>query len=112
MSQQFDKGDRVMTHLGPGTVVSRRMDHLGDINQVACYSVCLDHKKEESEKPPFRTYTGTTIPAENVQQEEKCCVCEKNPVAVITTDGMGCMRINVGACNDPSCILIRMREVG
>lgn len=59
----FDKGDRVNTTMGPGTVVYRRLTEFGE---VSAYSVLLDSKKEESEKPPFKTYTGTIFAEFNV----------------------------------------------
>ncbi len=65
----FDKDARVMTHLGPGTVVYRRMKP-PTYSEVEVYSVCLDHKKAESEKPPFNTYTGTIVPADKVGKLE------------------------------------------
>jgi len=62
----FDKGDRVMTPVGPGTVVYMRMDpsspHMVDV-----YSVFLDHKKKEMEKPPFPSYSGTIFKAHQVK---------------------------------------------
>ena len=61
----FDKGDRVMTPQGPGVVIYRRMAG-PDYRNVEAYSVCLDHKKAASEKPPFPSYTGTVFPAEEV----------------------------------------------
>lgn len=67
--RDFDKGDRVMTHLGPGTVVYKRMAP-PSFSEVEVYSVCLDSKKEASEKPPFPTYTGTIVKAEDVRAEE------------------------------------------
>ncbi len=67
--KEFDKGDRVMTHLGPGTVVYKRMKP-PTFSEVEVYSVCLDHRKAESEKPPFPSYTGTIIKAEDVKPEK------------------------------------------
>lgn len=67
----FDKGDRVNTPQGPGKVVYRRMDHLGDINQVAAYSVALDHKVEACNHPPFPSYSGTIFPAGEVKPEKE-----------------------------------------
>lgn len=64
----FDKGDRVMTPDGPGSVVFRRMGG-SFYADVKAYSVCLDHKKAESEKPPFPSYTGTMYPASDVKEE-------------------------------------------
>lgn len=66
---EFDKGDRVMTHLGPGSVVYKRMAP-PTFSEVEAYSVFLDHKKSESEKPPFPSYTGTIIEAEKVKPEK------------------------------------------
>ncbi len=65
---QFDKGNRVMTNLGPGTVIYKRLKPHTDEAEV--YSVCLDHKKAASELPPFPSYTGTIILAENVTKED------------------------------------------
>lgn len=61
----FDKDARVNTPQGPGTVVYKRMAP-PTFSQVDVYSVCLDSKKAESEKPPFNTYTGTIFKAEMV----------------------------------------------
>ncbi len=66
---EFDKGDRVMTHLGPGTVVYRRMKP-PTYGEVEVYSVCLDSKKAQSEQPPFPSYTGTIVKAEEVKPEK------------------------------------------
>jgi hypothetical protein len=65
----FDKGDRVSTPAGTGTILYRRMA-APDYNSVAAYSVCLDTKKIESEKPPFPFYSGTIFKAEEVSQEQ------------------------------------------
>jgi len=67
---EFNKGDRVTTHLGPGTVVYKRMKP-PTFSEVEVYSVCLDHKKAESEKPPFSSYSGTIVKAEDCQPEVK-----------------------------------------
>lgn len=61
----YDKGDRVTTPGGSGTVVYRRV--LGpDFQQVGHYSVALDHKVAEQDRPPFPSYTGTIYPASEV----------------------------------------------
>lgn len=65
----FDKGNRVITPGGPGEVVYRRMAP-PTYAEVDVYSVCLDSKKAESEKPPFPTYTGTIYKAEQVKPEK------------------------------------------
>lgn len=62
----FDKGDRVLTPEGPGTVAYKRMKG-PTYAEVECYSVCLDHKKAACEQPPFPSYTGTIFPAELVK---------------------------------------------
>lgn len=41
------------------------------ITSVAVYSVCLDNRKAASEQPPFPSYTGTLLTAEQVQAEKK-----------------------------------------
>lgn len=61
----FEERDRVMTPEGAGSIVYRRMAP-PNYNEVEAYSVCLDSKKEASEKPPFASYTGTVYPAEKV----------------------------------------------
>jgi hypothetical protein len=62
----FDKGIRVNTPHGTGTVVYHRL--LGpDYREADCYSVCLDEHKAASERPPFPSYTGTIVPADQVQ---------------------------------------------
>lgn len=65
----FDKGDRVMTPHGAGTVAYRRMAP-PTYSHPEVYSVVLDHKKAETERPPFPSYSGTIIPAEDVKPEE------------------------------------------
>lgn len=65
----FDKGDRVMTPGGVGSVISRRMGG-PNYSEVVSYSVCLDTKKAASEKPPFPYYNGTTYPAEHVKEHK------------------------------------------
>ncbi len=67
---EFNKGDRVVTHLGPGEVVYKRMKP-PTYSEVEVYSVCLDAKKAASEQPPFPSYTGTIVKAEDVKPEEK-----------------------------------------
>ncbi len=66
----FDKGARVMTPGGAGSVISCRMAG-PTYSEVASYSVCLDSKKAESERPPFPTYNGTTYPADQVKKENQ-----------------------------------------
>jgi hypothetical protein len=61
----INKGDRVTTPSGPGTIVSMRMAP-PSYSLVEAYCVCLDSKKAEAEKPPFRTYSGTMFKAELV----------------------------------------------
>jgi hypothetical protein len=65
----FDKGDRVMTPGGAGTVVYKRMAP-PDFFEVDVYSVCLDTRKAETEKPPFPSYSGTIYKAEMVKPEK------------------------------------------
>jgi hypothetical protein len=65
----FDKGDRVITPYGVGSVLYKRMAG-PDYVEVAAYSVYLDHKKAEAEKPPFPFYNGTICKAEEVQPEK------------------------------------------
>lgn len=67
MPKQFDKGDRVNTPLGAGSVIYSRMAG-PDYCSVAAYSVCLDSRKAESEQPPFPSYSGTVFPAEQVTE--------------------------------------------
>lgn len=62
----FDKDDRVSTPQGPGTVVYRLMSS-SDFSKVSAYSVCLDARKQKEIKSPFTSYTGTIIPAAQVQ---------------------------------------------
>lgn len=62
----FDRGDKVMTPMGPGTVVYRRMAS-PSYAEVDAYSVALDHKVAEAQKPPFPSYSGTVFPAEQVK---------------------------------------------
>jgi hypothetical protein len=66
----FDKGDRVITPQGVGTVVYKRMKP-PTFGEVDVYSVCLDHKKAETEQPPFPSYTGTIFKADMVKLETK-----------------------------------------
>lgn len=65
MIVEFCKGDRVKTPMGLGTVVYKRMEAPAYIKAEA-YSICLDSKKEESERPPFSSYSGTMFPANEV----------------------------------------------
>lgn len=69
MNKVFDKGDRVMTHLGPGEVVYKRMAP-PTYSEVEVYSVRLDSKKAASEQPPFPSYTGTIVKADQVREEK------------------------------------------
>jgi hypothetical protein len=62
----FDRGSRVTTPEGTGTVLYRRM-RPPDYSEVEVYSVCLDSKKAESERPPFPFYSGTIFSAEDCQ---------------------------------------------
>lgn len=64
----YDKGARVRTPQGCGSVVYRRMK-APTFSEVDCYSVCLDAKKKESETPPFPSYSGTVFPADAVTPE-------------------------------------------
>lgn len=66
----FDKGNRVMTPQGAGEIASKRMAP-PTFTEVQAYSVILDHKKKESERPPFPSYNGTTFPASDVEPELK-----------------------------------------
>jgi len=61
----FGPGDRVMTPVGPGTVVYVRINP-PTFAEVDVYSICLDSRKAESEKPPFPSYRGTVFKAEHV----------------------------------------------
>jgi hypothetical protein len=63
----FEKNDRVKTPLGPGVVVYKRYG--SNDTEVAAYSVALDHKVAESEKPPFPSYTGTIFATHDVSSE-------------------------------------------
>lgn len=54
----YDKGDKVITTMGPGVIVYKRMK-APTYSEVEVYSVALDHKVAESYLPPFPTYTGT-----------------------------------------------------
>jgi hypothetical protein len=65
---EFNKGDRVMTPGGAGSVVYKRMRG-PTFSEVDVYSVFLDTKKEECLKPPFPSYTGTIYKAEMVTPE-------------------------------------------
>lgn len=65
----FNQGDRVSTPQGNGSVVYSRMG-APDYNKPIAYSVCLDKKKAESEQPPFPSYSGTIIPADQVTEEK------------------------------------------
>lgn len=57
---------RVKTKLGLGTVVYvRNAPPSYTVPEV--YSICLDEKKKESEQPPFRSYSGTIFPADEVE---------------------------------------------
>lgn len=67
MKKQFDKGDRVNTSLGAGTIVYKRMAP-PNYSVAEAYSVCLDSKKAASELPPFPSYTGTMLPADQVAE--------------------------------------------
>lgn len=66
----FDKGDRVNTPNGPGSVIYKRMAG-PDYTRVAMYSVCLDYRKAESEQPPFPNYSGSAFPAEEITERIK-----------------------------------------
>ncbi len=68
VSPMHERGDRVITPGGPGEVISKRMS-APTFTEAEAYSVCLDSKKAESEKPPFPSYSGTTYPAADVQME-------------------------------------------
>lgn len=65
--EEFNKGDRVITNLGPGTVVYRRMMP-PEFNVPSVYSVLLDHKVTEA-LSSGRTYTGTIIDASGVTRD-------------------------------------------
>ena len=67
--KMFDKGKRVTTPSGPGTVVYCRFTP-PTYSEPEAYSVCLDSKKAESERPPFNSYTGTIFKADMVKSEE------------------------------------------
>jgi hypothetical protein len=68
MAKQFDKGDRVNTPLGPGSVVYKRLKHYTEYSEAEMYSVFLDSKKAEMEQPPFPSYSGTAFPADQVSE--------------------------------------------
>lgn len=53
-------GTPVNTPLGPGTVVYVRMDHLGNINDIAAVSVLLDSRRNDP------AYGGTIFHASKV----------------------------------------------
>jgi hypothetical protein len=61
----FDKDDRVMTTKGAGIVAYRRM-RAPEYSEVEAYSIALDDKVEATKHPPFPSYTGTILPAEDV----------------------------------------------
>lgn len=63
----FDRGDRVNTPMGYGTVISKRMS-APDYIEVAAYSIFLDSKKEEMEKSPFINYSGTMFIAKDINK--------------------------------------------
>lgn len=62
----FDKGDRVLTPSGRGTIYYKRM-RAPDYSKVESYSVKLD-KMMTSTNHNFETYNGTIFPAEEVQE--------------------------------------------
>lgn len=64
----YDKGDRVMTPCGPGSIVYKRMA-APTFQEVDVYSVFLDSRKAEMEKPPFPSYSGTIFKAALVTKE-------------------------------------------
>jgi hypothetical protein len=63
----FEKNDRVKTPLGPGVVVYKRYG--SNDNEVAAYSVALDHKVAATQVPPFPSYSGTIFAAHDVSSE-------------------------------------------
>ena len=60
----FDKGDRVVTPQGAGTVVYKRMA-APNYATVLVYSVALDSKVSNDKEP---NYVGTLYPAKEVQK--------------------------------------------
>ncbi len=65
--QIFNKGTRVMTAYGPGTISYCRLSP-PNYSVVEAYSVILDENKKASELPPFPSYYATIIPAAEVWQ--------------------------------------------
>ena len=61
--QVLEAGDRAYTPLGPGIVVYKRY---GTHDNVIAYSIALDDRVAESERPPFRSYSGTIFDAKDV----------------------------------------------
>jgi len=64
MSKQFDRGDSVMTPLGPGKVAYKRMEP-PNYSEVAVYSVNLDTKASDW------GYSGTIFKADEVQENNQ-----------------------------------------
>jgi len=65
--KQFDRGDKVMTPLGPGKVNYKRMA-APTYAEAEVYSVLLDDKVEATKHPPYPSYSGTIFPAEDVKE--------------------------------------------
>lgn len=63
----IEPGTRVKTSKGEGTVVYSRNSAESNYKFAHVYSVLLDSKKAESEQPPFPSYSGTIIPAGDVE---------------------------------------------
>ena len=66
----FEKGERVQTPMGSGSIVYSRMGGK-NYSEVEAYSVFLDSKKAEMERPPFPSYNGTIFPASDVIKAEQ-----------------------------------------
>lgn len=64
----IEAGTRVKTSKGEGVVVYARMGSASHYRFAEVYSVLLDSKKAESEQPPFPSYSGTIIPANDVEK--------------------------------------------
>ena len=63
MKTEFEKGDRVQTKFGDGTVVFKRMAG-PDYSKATCYSVCLDERREDA------GYSGTIVLPGQIQEFE------------------------------------------
>lgn len=61
--QQFEKGDRVNTPFGPGTIAFKRMA-APTYSEAQAYSVVLDEKADRI------GYTGTMVSADDVESAD------------------------------------------